>query len=181
MSRRAWPLLVLLICFGCDGNGDGPDAMPVPGCGDGVVTTGETCDPAVDRCCNSTCDGVQPIDTVCRPRNGLCDVREVCDGASSACPANQVAPNVVECRAAQTVCDVAEFCDGAAVCPSDVVAADTVLCRAAAGDCDVAENCDGATVDCPLDLSASDGTSCNDCPNGAGNCSTCLAGACQNT
>jgi hypothetical protein len=51
-------------------------------------------------------------------------------------------------------------------------------CRANAGDCDVAEQCDGVLPNCPADVFASAGTSCDDgniCTlntvcNGAGSC-----------
>jgi hypothetical protein len=44
-----------------------------------------------------SCSG-QPAGTICRPAVSLCDVAERCDGVSSACPADSLAP-------AGTLCD----------------------------------------------------------------------------
>ena len=58
--------------------------------------------------------------TVCRAKAGPCDVREVCDGTSADCPADQFEPSTTECRAKAGDCDVAEFCTGtSADCPPD--------------------------------------------------------------
>lgn len=86
-------------------------------CGNGIVETGEDCDPGMgttSNCCDSAtckfvsgaiCDpqssacctdqcGFAPATQVCRPsRDALCDTAETCTGNSSACPADVVAKN----------------------------------------------------------------------------------------
>jgi len=44
--------------------------------------------------------------TVCRKAVGLCDLDEVCDGVSAACPADKYAPTTTVCRAAAGLCDI---------------------------------------------------------------------------
>ncbi|KIL71088.1 hypothetical protein M378DRAFT_183602 [Amanita muscaria Koide BX008] len=90
-------------------------------CGNGIVEQGEDCDPGQDtssNCCDSTtckfksgavCDpGSSPCCTsqcsfapptqVCRPsKDANCDSAETCTGNSSACPADQTAPNGKSC------------------------------------------------------------------------------------
>lgn len=122
-------------------------------CGDGLVEDEEVCDPGVDGCCNMDCTGPRAADVQCRAAAGPCDVAEVCDGLSTACPADALAPAQAECRAAAGPCDVAEACDGVdPACPADLVASSTVTCRGAAGACDVAETCDGVGAACPSDV-----------------------------
>lgn len=57
-------------------------------CGNGVVDFGEACDGGAlidGDCCSSTC-AILPAATVCRPLASQCDVVDVCDGVSAACP-----------------------------------------------------------------------------------------------
>lgn len=130
-------------------------------CGDGDLDAGETCDLGVNNngesCCGFDCR-LRSAGFACRESDGACDPAELCDGSSSACPADVIEPNGTECRAAAGDCDVAETCDGASVeCPADAVAPASTVCRAAADDCDIAESCDGSTVDCPADDVLPDG------------------------
>jgi len=76
-------------------------------------------------------------------------VAEVCDGVSSDCPPDIIAPPTTVCRWAAGDCDAADYCDGAGSCAPDAKL--TNECRAAAGLCDVAEVCDGVSDDCPTD------------------------------
>jgi len=103
-------------------------------------------------CCNSSCGGNSTSDcracsvaagaavdgtcaplssgTVCRAATGGCDVAETCDGVSTACPANALAPAGTTCRAAAGDCDVAETCSGSsAACPADAFKAAGVSWR----------------------------------------------------
>jgi hypothetical protein len=151
-------------------------------------------------CCDTLCGGGDPSDcqacsvaaggsengrctprangTVCRGAAGLCDAKEACDGASTACPPDGFAAAGTECRPAAGVCDVAETCTGSsAACPPDGFVAAGTECRAAAGICDVAEQCTGASPACPDDASAADGTPCDDhdaCTSG----DSCSRGSC---
>ncbi|HEV7734770.1 MAG TPA: hypothetical protein VGR62_21545 [Candidatus Binatia bacterium] len=134
-------------------------------CGDGAVqgARGEQCDQGANNglagaCCSSTCQLVA-AGTVCRADGGICDVAEVCDGASATCPADLKRPSGFDCRAAAGVCDAAESCDGMSdACPADVKSA--AVCRGAAGVCDVAEACDGVSDDCPADSFEPSSTLC---------------------
>lgn len=117
--------------LGCGGGGGDspPDAALGPGvCNDGVLNSGELCDPGADACCNATCDGRLAAGTECRPAAGPCDVAEICNG-QDACPADVLAQEGTECRPAASVCNVAEECDGAsATCPDDVFQPDGMAC-----------------------------------------------------
>ncbi|CAK9111119.1 Disintegrin and metalloproteinase domain-containing protein 8 (ADAM 8) (Cell surface antigen MS2) (CD antigen CD156a) [Durusdinium trenchii] len=89
-----------------------------PTCGNGIVEEGEDCDclggdaencdpcceprtcrfasgaqcSAADACCSSSTCQVKPRGTLCRDAvDPICDLREVCDGTSSSCPADAVA------------------------------------------------------------------------------------------
>jgi hypothetical protein len=89
--------------------------------------------------------------TTCRASAGQCDVAEVCDGVSAACPAD--AKSTAVCRASAGQCDLADSCDGVGNdCPAD--AKSTAVCRPATGVCDASESCDGVSNDCPADAKA---------------------------
>ena len=99
--------------------------------------------------------------TVCRKAVGLCDLDEVCDGVSAACPADKYAPTTTVCRAAAGLCDIPESCTGASPdCPVDAFLTPGAVCRPAAGPCDLAESCSGTDPDCPADGMAPAGTTC---------------------
>ncbi len=90
--------------------------------------------------------------TVCRDANGVCDVAEVCDGASTECPADTFKSSGQECRPVAGDCDVAEYCTGSSKdCPADTFKPASIACRASGGVCDVAEYCTGSSKDCPSD------------------------------
>jgi hypothetical protein len=126
----------------------------------------------VEELCDGTAltcpdDAKRPVQTTCRPADGLCDAPEVCNGISAACPDDGLLVRGTPCRDVAGVCDVAEFCDGESRgCPQDRMAEATVLCRGAAGDCDLPESCTGDTPDCPEDLLAVDSV----CRDVVGNC-----------
>jgi hypothetical protein len=113
--------------------------------------------------------------------NGVVDGDELCDPGSDAC-CNETCDDRLaagtECRPAAGPCDAAEICNGRDACPADKLAAAGTECRPAASVCNVAEECDGASVTCPDDVYGPDGTTCDDCLFGPGNCSTCSAGVC---
>jgi len=103
----------------------------------------------------------EPPGTVCRVAAGPCDLVEVCDGVSTACPLDRFQAATVVCRPTAGACDLAEKCTGAsAACPTDRFLAEGAVCRAAVSVCDVAEFCDGASAACPVDVLAPAATLC---------------------
>ncbi len=160
----------------CDGVGvncpaDAKTPSGTPCTSDGNVCTVDECDGANDACQHPAGNG----GTVCRAAAGVCDIAELCDGASPSCPADAVEASSVECRASAGVCDLAENCDGVGVaCPAD--AKSTAECRGSAGQCDVAENCNGVSDGCPADAVQPNGTPCID--GNACTADTCQAGTC---
>ncbi len=135
----------------------GPTTAAAQVCGDGTVDPpGEQCDNGalngvLGSCCSATCQ-LLDAGTSCRPPAGLCDLEEVCTGASPDCPVNVLANAAVLCRAAVDACDVPEFCTGLSVdCPSDSILPLNTVCRSAAGVCDEPEFCTGLSTACPPD------------------------------
>lgn len=99
--------------------------------------------------------------TVCRPAQSLCDVAEVCSGASTQCPVDGVAPSSVVCRQANGTCDVAESCSGVSpACPMDGFLPATTKCRPAVAGCDADELCTGNSGECPPDAVLDGGAMC---------------------
>jgi cysteine-rich repeat protein len=116
------------------------------GCDDGNRHDGDCCsstctpDPFGTRCAGSgeacivnACDGagvcahvLLPGGTICRASiDTTCDVAEVCDGVSEACPPDQVRPAGTVCRPSTAACDSTEVCTGRSpVCPPDVTPPD---------------------------------------------------------
>jgi hypothetical protein len=135
-------------------------------CGNSVINLPETCDEGVANglstsCCTSLCT-LRTMGDICRPNAGFCDLFEVCDGVSGACPADGFEPTFVVCRAASGVCDATEFCTGgSANCPPDGVQPGGTPCRPGSGDiCDPTETCNGVAKTCPGDVVSSAGTPC---------------------
>jgi hypothetical protein len=101
------------------------------------------------------------VGTVCRVAAGLCDVVEVCDGLSMACPFDAFRDKDEVCRSKAGECDHEETCTGfSAACPADTFLSKGAVCRSAVSTCDVAETCDGASAVCPLDVVAPATTQC---------------------
>ncbi|MDX2169553.1 MAG: hypothetical protein SF182_20965 [Deltaproteobacteria bacterium] len=110
-----------------------------------------------DDVCNGSGTCTHPLtaaSTICRADAGECDVAEVCDGVSSACPADAFEPSGTACTADAETCTLDE-CDGAGLCAHLAGNAGTE-CRASAGECDPAEACDGVATDCPVDAKSTD-------------------------
>jgi len=128
-----------------------PDTLPDAGQGEVPILSG-TC--AIDG-------NPAPAQTVCRVAAGPCDVAEVCDGVSTACPLDKFQAATVVCRPAAGACDVPENCTGSsAACPTDKFLAKGAVCRAAVSLCDVADFCDGVSAACPADAFSPAGTPC---------------------
>ncbi|MBI3245244.1 MAG: hypothetical protein HYZ50_01915 [Deltaproteobacteria bacterium] len=168
-------------------------------CGNGIVESGEQCDPGADilgDCCTAACTLVS-VGTECRASAGACDVAESCTGSSAACPVD--AKSTAECRPGVGACDVVESCNGVSTtCPADGFASSSTVCRAEAGECDQAESCNGSSPSCPADALKPASTACSDdgtvcttdicngssatCTHSAGNAGTvcrAAAGACD--
>ena len=134
---------------------DTPPDVPMvegpPVCGNMAREQGEICDSSVDPCCAQDCSALLPGGTVCRAANGVCDVAEVCNGETRACPADGVASWEQTCRAASAgPCDQAEHCTGETKdCPDDRLAPAGTVCGQPSMPCDAPEVCDGETLGCP--------------------------------
>lgn len=133
-------------------------------CGGGATNDCQACSVSAGTAVSGTC-GALTVDaaavTVCRAKNGACDVADSCVAGSTSCPPNGYAPNTTLCRAAAGPCDVAEYCSGtSASCRSNSYASATTECRPAAGPCDVAELCPGNASACPADGFAASSVEC---------------------
>jgi hypothetical protein len=115
---------------------------------------------------------------LCRAKSDACDVEDVCDGQSSSCPADRLAPQGSVCRAATQACESNATCNGIdASCPLSAPRTAGTVCRAAVNAfCDREELCDGRSLVCGADVVV-DGVPCNDgnaCTSG----DTCTGGQC---
>ncbi len=90
-------------------------------------------------------------------------------GAAPACDSND------DCASLTTECATGE-CQGN-VCVTTPQPADTPCGPTPMSECDLADACDGAGT-C-VASSVPDGTFCDDCPAGPGNCKLCQQGACE--
>ncbi len=123
----------------------------VSACGGNATDDCRACSVAAGATVDGQCRRLA-LGTTCRAATGPCDVAEVCDGATNACPGDTFASASLECRAAAGGCDVAEHCPGTGpACPADALVGASVVCRAPAGTCDVAEACTGTDAACPAD------------------------------
>ncbi|GAA5988146.1 hypothetical protein JCM11641_003611 [Rhodosporidiobolus odoratus] len=101
-------------CLAVPGAQGNPSVISLQSCGNGILESGEDCDPGSDGsddpccdaqtckfapgavcdprnslCCTSTCQ-IQGSGTVCRPAvDERCDKEEVCDGSSAQCPKDE--------------------------------------------------------------------------------------------
>jgi hypothetical protein len=175
------PCLVAVCQNGVCGVAPGNDGAP---CNDGnACTQTDTCqggacvgtDPVVcdpprsacelpgvcDRATGQCAYAPQQAGTVCREAAGPCDVAEVCDGVSTACPADAFADSTVICRSASGPCDEPASCTGSSPdCPPNILRGPETVCRPATGPCDVAEHCTGQSAECPPDALAAATVSC---------------------
>jgi len=144
-------------------------------CGNGVTepACNEQCDEGLANgtagsCCTATCT-LKAGGTQCRAASDICDVAEVCDGVSGACPTDVFRSSSTVCRPLAGTCDVAETCTGSGPsCPPDDVRPNGFLCRGSAGVCDTPESCDGSSPTCPVDGFLSSSTVCR--PAATGGC-----------
>lgn len=155
-------------CFDFDGDGDvdlmdashlALDYQPEPGCringvfyqpgeSDAPPFACRTCQPQINRKDWT----MATAGSVCRAAAGGCDIAEVCNGLSVACPLDAIQPSTYQCRPGVGGCDVAETCPGtSSACPPDVLRPNAYPCRPTAGVCDVAEVCNGTSGVCPAD------------------------------
>jgi hypothetical protein len=127
-------------------------------CNDNNPCTRDTCNVGSGRCFYTA----SPVGTVCRQAAlGGCDATEVCDGASTVCPADRVAASGTLCRAKSDACDVEDVCDGqSSSCPADRLAPQGSVCRAATQACESNATCNGIDASCPLSAPRTAGTVC---------------------
>lgn len=164
------------------------DAGPVdaghPNCGV-PCTLENSCEQGRGDCSTGECVGTgEPLaaGVSCREAEGSCDLEEVCDGVSTACPQNAFEPVGVSCSGGfcngsgectsgcnpgdpcptGDDCAIGELsCDtGVPVCVPMRAAAAGTVCRPAATLCDVAEVCDGSSMECPTNAFAGSAVRC---------------------
>ena len=147
-------------------------------CGNGVVDSGEQCDPGANNpndCCSATCQN-ESSSYVCKVSSDLCDVAEQCTGSSASCPADVYAT-------AGTLCNSNYLCSGWAGGNNKYNVADFTL--PSQGYCDglgkLASNCNRATTSgtrCSLaEGTLQEGTGLTICVDGNSACvNTCLDG-----
>ena len=123
--------------------GNNVTEMVLPGCGDGVVQSGEQCDGG--PCCDAACH-LMPAGSTCRPAAGPCDVAEVCDGVSPVCPSDANAPDGTSCGPGLPPCSVEECESGACVTQPDTtrgcVIAGACVAPGTADSADACRRCD---------------------------------------
>ncbi|MBN2203175.1 MAG: hypothetical protein JW700_03245 [Candidatus Aenigmarchaeota archaeon] len=136
---------------------DGDPACPVQVCGNGIVETGEDCDPGEDvsgDCCDATCH-YETSSYTCRDSVGVCDMPEQCTGSSALCPEDSFMSSSTVCRSGSgDLCDPDETCTGTdASCPADQISPAGMVCNYGSGDmCDPDETCTGVAGEaCPVD------------------------------
>jgi hypothetical protein len=80
----------------------------------------------------------------------LCDVPEVCNGISNACPADGFNSNAVLCRAALSECELQAICSGMnASCPPNPLKTFGTLCGTPPLACENQAVCTGTSASCP--------------------------------
>ncbi len=127
-------------------------------CGGGSQSDCLGCSVAAGAATNGTC-AVAATGHVCLAA-GACDTGAVCDGVSTACPADAFEPATAQCHTAAGACDSDRFCTGSSVsCPPSLLPAGT-SCHTAAGARDQSESCTGSSGQCPSGLLPA-GTSCH--------------------
>lgn len=142
-----------------------PNAIITPSrCGDGKLDQGEACEPALQGCCNDTCDGHREAGWVCRPRSSECDVAELCEGEDIECPDDAAVTEGTACGSAPSGdCDAQDTCSGtegvSAICAANFLPT-TSLCAASIGECDIEDHCSGDGPLCPSTY-VDNGSACN--------------------
>ncbi|MGH3580930.1 MAG: hypothetical protein ACRERC_06295 [Candidatus Binatia bacterium] len=123
----------------------------------GFKTAGTACTDDGNVCSTDTCNGSSVVcqhpagnaGFTCRASVGVCDLTELCTGASTTCPGD--AKSTAVCRGSAGVCDLVDSCNGVSnTCPAD--AKSTAVCRPSAGVCDVTDSCNGVADTCPVDI-----------------------------
>src|SRR5882724_4735237 len=145
-----------------------------PTCGNGVLNTGEDCDPGIPNspCCKNNCT-FESSSKSCRDAAGECDLAETCTGTSATCPTTDVK------KASGTACSddanpcTLDRCDGTNDACQHPAGNAGATCRAVAGPCDVAETCTGTSTACPANGFLSASTVCRTATNECDAAETC--------
>jgi hypothetical protein len=160
---------------------------------DTKASSGQACSDDGNPCTSDTCDGAadtcqHPIGNagaVCRAAAGVCDVPEVCTGASASCPVDTKVPNNQACPDDGNPC-TKDVCNGSAAacqhpagnsgvaCPDDGNPCTKDVCDGAAAACSHPAGNAGAACDqnnAVCSTNACDGTS-TVCQHHAGNAGT---------
>jgi len=136
----------------------------VPVCGNGVVESGEQCDPGANNpadCCAANCQFETSAYT-CRASDGACDVAETCSGSSATCPSDSVRSNGYVCAYEPGQCDANDICNGASKLCNEQYAPSGTTCSDS-NACTTGETCNGAGA-CTggSTVSCNDGNVCTD-------------------
>lgn len=123
-----------------------------------------------------TSDPKHAADTVCRAAAGDCDIAEVCDGLTDACPDDEVVEDGALCHEPEGTCDTALYCDGMATdCSDPVFLPAGTPCADGESECAYTGTCPGDAAACVV-TTPSEGLSC-----GLGSDRPCSSGICDNT
>ena len=90
----------------------------------------DTVDCSYGECCNTSTGRFKESTTICREKQGDCDIEEYCTGLSADCPDDEYVESGTVCREKQGDCDIEEYCTGlSADCPDDEYAPSSTICH----------------------------------------------------
>jgi len=129
-------------------------------CGGGDPNDCQACSIAAGGTADGTCTPL-PATHVCRPKAGVCDVPESCDGTHVACPTDLFVAQGQVCGQKTGACDVPAACTGSsAACPPNPFVPAGTTCGQKTGACDVPAACTGSSAACPPNPFVPAGTTC---------------------
>ena len=129
-------------------------------CGGGDPNDCQACSIAAGGTADGTCTPL-PATHVCRPKAGVCDVPESCDGTHVACPTDLFVAQGQVCGQKTGACDVPAACTGSsAACPPNPFVPAGTTCGQKTGACDIPATCTGSSAACPPNPFVPAGTTC---------------------
>jgi cysteine-rich repeat protein len=128
----------------CDGAGTCQHTPEDTLCDDGSVCSNDVCD--AGTCVHTPANA----GLTCRASAGECDPDETCDGAHTACPADDLENAGTPCTDDGEIC-TRDVCNGSSPTCTHPAGHGGTVCRAAVDTCDVTESCNGSSPTCPAD------------------------------